>query len=715
MFRRLLVVAGTVLAVSSLGGPAVAGHGFESAKSSTSSSASSHAKAKAKLPSRATFGIGPTNGGVNGYFTYDSGPGGSYVDKAVITNYSHFPLALQVYVASIGNAADGSIEVGQQGRSQTDAATWLALPQGFRQVVVPASTAKRTGRVAVPFQLSVPSAAEPGDHAAAIVASLNTIGKNPKGENIKLEQRIAARVYVRVDGPLHPALQVQNLSVSYHGTLNPVGRGSAAVSYTVQNTGNVRLSVAQAVSVTGLFGTGAQADAPDLTLIFPGASVNVTARVQEVFPTVFENAHVTLKPRVVSDQKAVAMAAVSAAASFTAVPWMLLGILVLLLLAIVALFVLRRRRRRGSRRAGGAATSFGASSRRHGQGPARGGRGAGATSRAAGWILGPLAMLVAGLITMLGAGPAHADDAVPFADPSVKGYLGFCDSAGKQVTSGNLTDVPFAYRAVSSAPSPSGYTVGAGAKATLFAYQPIQGIDPGNWSGMALTGSAFFSNPAHPMAQATVLDYSLGSFVENTTVLWNRLVQLRVYISQPNKAVYTQTYPAAVVKVTGSTWQEVQGGSVDCTAGKTKPVEELALPASRFASASRSLAARASATASSHEATSPTSSSDTAASTGDNSTTPAANKTARGQSSSPPVSTDGTSGSGDGYRPPRSSGATTRSEGSQQASSSHSASTTSAASAGGGSAWPIVGAIAVVLLVVAGAAAWWLRRRPATG
>jgi len=205
--------------------------------------------------------------------------------------------------------------------------------------------------------------------------------------------------------------------------------------------------------------------------------------------------------------------------------------------------------------------------------------------------------VVASLVT---TSPARADESVPFTDSAAKGHLGFCDAAGHQITSGSLTEVPFVLRAVSSEPTPAGYTVGAGAKATLFAFLPMQGVDPGDWTGQALTGAAFFSNPQHPMTEATVLDPTLQSFTRKVTVLWHNLIQLRMYIGAPGKPLYQSSYPTAVIEVTGSTWHVVRGGAVDCTSGRTKPVEELALPRSRFVSASASIAASRSADAASH-------------------------------------------------------------------------------------------------------------------
>ena len=104
------------------------------------------------------------------------------------------------------------------------------------------ATKAAVGRVVVPFRITVPANASPGDHGAAIVAVLSTLGKNPKGENVRLDQRVASRIYLRVNGPLHPGLRIEGLSVTYRHSLNPLHGGSATVRYTVHNVGNVRLA-----------------------------------------------------------------------------------------------------------------------------------------------------------------------------------------------------------------------------------------------------------------------------------------------------------------------------------------------------------------------------------------------------------------------------------------------------------------------------------------
>ena len=188
-------------------------------------------------------------------------------------------------------------------------------------------------------------------------------------------------------------------------------------------------------------------------------------------------------------------------------------------------------------------------------------------------ILSPLMALVA--VTLV-ATPAHAAS-VPFQDPSAQGYLGLCDPAGHQITSGSTSTVPFAWRVVSSQPAVAPYD-NSYRTAILTAYQPINGEEPGLWSGEQLTAASRYSNPAHPMAAATTGDMPLASFVSDFPPRWDGLVQLRLYLDTADEPVYSRHYPTLVIQVTGSTWHAIGGGVVNCHAGQAISIESIVLP-----------------------------------------------------------------------------------------------------------------------------------------
>lgn len=186
-----------------------------------------------------------------------------------------------------------------------------------------------------------------------------------------------------------------------------------------------------------------------------------------------------------------------------------------------------------------------------------------------------IALLAAAAIT----GPATASGPVPYSDPAVTGSLGLCDGHGHQVTTGSTTAQPFASLAVGSVAAPSGYH-GTGRGAVLYAYQPIENVPADAWSGEELTGNSQYTNAAHPMAAATGGDPALQNFINDYPPKWDGLVQLRLYPTAPGRPMNSASYATLDLKISGTTWQTVDGGSVSCTAGRAVSVETKLLPKS---------------------------------------------------------------------------------------------------------------------------------------
>jgi hypothetical protein len=191
---------------------------------------------------------------------------------------------------------------------------------------------------------------------------------------------------------------------------------------------------------------------------------------------------------------------------------------------------------------------------------------------------------VAGIL-LLGAviaSPPAAAVAVPFNDPNAQGAIGLCDATGRSIQSGSLLTYPFVAGAASTVAAPAGYGTDAGGHVTVYAFQPRLNVDPGEWSGFQLTGSSVYADAQHPLAVATVLDPALQEFLLAYPAHWNGLLQLRMYYTAPNKVVFRQTYPAAVLQAKAGRWTVLQGASMRCDLSKAVSGEKLNLPASYF-------------------------------------------------------------------------------------------------------------------------------------
>lgn len=177
---------------------------------------------------------------------------------------------------------------------------------------------------------------------------------------------------------------------------------------------------------------------------------------------------------------------------------------------------------------------------------------------------------------------AGAAPAAPYNDTNVVGYIGLCNQAGQQVTTGNLTDTPFVWRAVSSQAAPAPYN-GSSRTAILVAYLPIQALPPGDWSGAQLTSSSRYTNPQSPMAQATAKDISLQNFIGAFPPRWDGFIQLRMALGASDEPAYVKHYPALNIYVSGNTWTAVGGGQVNCNAGSAESLQTIVQPAAATA------------------------------------------------------------------------------------------------------------------------------------
>ncbi|MFI2347043.1 WxL protein peptidoglycan domain-containing protein [Streptomyces sp. NPDC019443] len=294
---------------------------------------------------RTTFGVQPSAAkkpDARPHFSYGATPGAAVNDHIAVYNYGKEPLTLRVYAGDAFTTADGGFDLFAANHRSTDVGSWVKL--GKNLLSVPGRS-----HVIVPFTLTVPRNVTPGDHTGGIVASLSAAGTDKKGSKVAVDQRVGARIYLRVAGELKPRLTVEGLHTTYQGTANPFGTGSATVTYTVRNTGNVRLAARQAVRVRDLFGSGAKVANPrDITELLPGAAVKITASATGVVPAMRDTTTVTVDPKPVrGDIKHRVLPRVTRVENFWAVPWALLAVL-LVAAGAPTLRLVRRRRRRGA-------------------------------------------------------------------------------------------------------------------------------------------------------------------------------------------------------------------------------------------------------------------------------------------------------------------------------------------------------------------------------
>jgi hypothetical protein len=286
-----------------------------------------------------TFGIRPASKDApdnRARFTYGATPGAVVKDYVAVSNVSLQPLNLRVYAADAFNTPEGGLDLLPGGQKSTDLGAWTrpdvtTVTVGARSIVI------------VPFTVTVPANATPGDHTGGIVASLVTEQVDDKGSKVRVDQRVGARVYLRVAGALRPRLAVEGMAGDYRTNWNPLDHGSATVTYTVRNTGNVRLQGKQKVTVSTPWGTTVDAKVKGgLPELLPGNAVQLTADVPSVLPAGWLTAQVDLAPAVGPGDQKLQVPDTSVTATFAAVPWTLL----IVLLVVIGWVILWRYRRR---------------------------------------------------------------------------------------------------------------------------------------------------------------------------------------------------------------------------------------------------------------------------------------------------------------------------------------------------------------------------------
>jgi hypothetical protein len=289
-------------------------------------------------PGRIIFSaVGATPKGSDGRYEFvynDVKPGTVIKDWVELFNRSSQTAAFEVYaVDATGTTLSNSLIYDQSSQKPTDIGKWETFyASSAKPNAGQASFVMGSGNgVIEPFTVTVPSYATPGDHTGGLVVQVGVPTVNAKGQRVTIYSRIALPIEVRVTGPLKEGVQIQSISTSVNNSVNPFGTGSATISYSVANTGNVKISGTQLVHASGIFG-GSSVKPPQLPTILPGDSVRVTTRVGGLYPAGPFTAKVTVTPRwpKSAPQTSLSLSVVTASASFFAFPLALIVLIILL-------------------------------------------------------------------------------------------------------------------------------------------------------------------------------------------------------------------------------------------------------------------------------------------------------------------------------------------------------------------------------------------------
>ena len=239
-----------------------------------------------------TWSVQPANtlNGTRTQFEYSTDPGTQVVDYVVVSNLGETPAQFAIYATDATNDVDtGAFGLLPSNEPPTDLGAWITMD-------VESITIEPGQKSTIPFNLLIPSDATPGDHVAGIIASI-TSSTESEGTTVNLEQRVGARMYLRVSGDVAASAEISGVTTSFTPELNPFAFGQMTVDYSVRNTGNVRMDVNQLVRITGPFGIPLAELTPEpLSELLPRQTVNVATEIPQIAALFLAFSDITVEP-----------------------------------------------------------------------------------------------------------------------------------------------------------------------------------------------------------------------------------------------------------------------------------------------------------------------------------------------------------------------------------------------------------------------------------
>lgn len=225
-------------------------------------------------------------------FAYAVDPGATVSDAVLVRNSGGSDLSLAVYGSDAFTDETGALDIATAEAGSDAIGTWIT-PSVESVRVEPG------GLVRIPFTVTVPEDAQPGEHAGALLTVLES-----SGDTVSVDMRYATRVTATVSGDLTAGLSLDQAALNVETGFWPWESADAAVSYDVHNTGNTRLNAMQLISAQGVevYSTpDAATGLMTLAELLPEAAVSVDATVEGLTAwTPFTAVQVSVSPTVLS-------------------------------------------------------------------------------------------------------------------------------------------------------------------------------------------------------------------------------------------------------------------------------------------------------------------------------------------------------------------------------------------------------------------------------
>jgi hypothetical protein len=266
-------------------------------------------------------------------------PGDTVVEHLAVRNLSDVPATFELLAADGYFTDGGRFTMLPRTTASVGAGLWIEVEPTIE--IAPGDTA------VVPFTVTVPDNATPGDHVAGIAASVYSVQDADGGTQLGLDSRVGFRVMTRVTGDIAPSVMITAADTDYRTSWNPFAPGDLTVTLDLVNDGNTRLSVSGTVSAAGTVTAFGEPETGERIELLPGDHRTITATLDDVWPTVRVPVDILADIDTATadgDWSPLPDSPVSTSTTAWAVPWPQLTILVGLALIVVAFGFQRRRR-----------------------------------------------------------------------------------------------------------------------------------------------------------------------------------------------------------------------------------------------------------------------------------------------------------------------------------------------------------------------------------
>ncbi|MHC9043273.1 COG1361 family protein [Microbacterium saperdae] len=287
-----------------------------------------------------------TSDGERSQIDASASPGETVTDSITIRNLGDADLTLTLESFDIVKTPAGDITIPAEPSDDPLASAWVTF--STPEVSLPTGS-----QAEVPFSLSLPADAGPGDYAVALMASMSQPTQTADGQQVLLDTRVGVRLYLRVLGDMRSEITISGFDIDRQQPWwNPLP-SKVAADIDIANTGNVRLDSSVTLRLEGPFGIPlgetAQISLPQLS---PGDAMTLSnvqtttksaarpALFTETIAPFFLTVKATIRATEVSSGQEFEFVATETAVD---VPW---ALVIAAAVALVTVVALRRRRTR---------------------------------------------------------------------------------------------------------------------------------------------------------------------------------------------------------------------------------------------------------------------------------------------------------------------------------------------------------------------------------